>query len=121
MTGKCVEVEVFCLSGYMNVDYDDEFCCCYWCCRLFFLFFFFSSRRRHTRWNCDWSSDVCSSDLRDLRLGAGRPAPSRRSRSSWLLHAYERAIVVARVVELATPSGNDPAGKIGRASCRERV
>src|SRR6267143_2577827 len=30
-------------------------------------FFFFSSRRRHTRWNCDWSSDVCSSDLRDLR------------------------------------------------------
>src|SRR6267143_5456201 len=27
------------------------------------LFFFFSSRRRHTRWNCDWSSDVCSSDL----------------------------------------------------------
>src|SRR6266568_394699 len=26
-------------------------------------FFFFSSRRRHTIWNCDWSSDVCSSDL----------------------------------------------------------
>src|SRR5579862_3172881 len=25
--------------------------------------FFFSSRRRHTSWNCDWSSDVCSSDL----------------------------------------------------------
>src|SRR5437660_6721393 len=43
-------------------------------CRLFFLllmliegnvlFFFFSSRRRHTRWPRDWSSDVCSSDLR---------------------------------------------------------
>src|SRR6267143_3016144 len=30
---------------------------------LFIRFFFFSSRRRHTRWNCDWSSDVCSSDL----------------------------------------------------------
>src|SRR5438477_25907 len=29
--------------------------------------FFFSSRRRHTRLTCDWSSDVCSSDL-------GRPA-----------------------------------------------
>src|SRR5688572_31604357 len=28
--------------------------CCY---------FFFSSRRRHTRFDCDWSSDVCSSDL----------------------------------------------------------
>src|SRR2546430_11927791 len=25
-------------------------------------FFFFSSRRRHTRFDCDWSSDVCSSD-----------------------------------------------------------
>src|SRR5947207_13659109 len=28
--------------------------------------FFFSSRRRHTRSLCDWSSDVCSSDLLDL-------------------------------------------------------
>src|SRR2546430_12862496 len=25
--------------------------------------FFVSSRRRHTRFDCDWSSDVCSSDL----------------------------------------------------------
>src|SRR5690242_21099097 len=31
------------------------------------LFFFFSSRRRHTRLTCDWSSDVCSSDLRALK------------------------------------------------------
>src|SRR2546430_12043875 len=30
-----------------------------WCT----VFFFFSSRRRHTRFDCDWSSDVCSSDL----------------------------------------------------------
>src|SRR5690242_883883 len=30
---------------------------------LFSLVFFFSSRRRHTRLTCDWSSDVCSSDL----------------------------------------------------------
>src|SRR5882672_11776410 len=28
-----------------------------------YFFFFFSSRRRHTRSLCDWSSDVCSSDL----------------------------------------------------------
>src|SRR2546430_13295482 len=27
------------------------------------MLFFFSSRRRHTRFDCDWSSDVCSSDL----------------------------------------------------------
>src|SRR5882762_3636340 len=26
--------------------------------------FFFSSRRRHTRFKCDWSPDVCSSDLK---------------------------------------------------------
>src|SRR5205085_974935 len=47
-------------------------------------FFFFSSRRRHTRFDCDWSSDVCSSDLncggraakwRGRRYG---PRPPRR-------------------------------------------
>src|SRR2546427_8246182 len=31
-------------------------------------FFFFSSRRRHTRFDCDWSSDVCSSDLEQTAL-----------------------------------------------------
>src|SRR6201986_5602032 len=42
--------------------------------------FFFSSRSRHTRFKCDWSSDVCSSDLlhrlghRHRIVGAGRLA-----------------------------------------------
>src|SRR5689334_23642096 len=45
-----------------------------YCIFFFFFFFFFSSRRRHTRWNCDWSSDVCSSDL------APRPRPRRVER-----------------------------------------
>src|SRR6185369_4200668 len=31
-------------------------------------FFFFSSRRRHTRFKCDWSSDVCSSDLGEIDI-----------------------------------------------------
>src|SRR5690348_17482177 len=50
-------------------------------CGLLF-FFFFSSRRRHTRWTGDWSSDVCSSDLRPrsraLRPGElpGRQCPT---------------------------------------------
>src|SRR3712207_7185614 len=35
------------------------------------IIFFFSSRRRHTRYWRDWSSDVCSSDLRELRLALG--------------------------------------------------
>src|SRR5438034_528598 len=34
--------------------------------------FFFSSRRRHTRSLCDWSSDVCSSDL-SARSTCARP------------------------------------------------
>src|SRR5260221_10554406 len=38
---------------------------------LYFFVFFFSSRRRHTRSLCDWSSDVCSSDL------LKRSSPSR--------------------------------------------
>src|SRR3972149_2847601 len=33
---------------------------CPWALRGYFIFF--SSRRRHTRFDCDWSSDVCSSD-----------------------------------------------------------
>src|SRR2546430_6728253 len=46
-----------------------EFYAVVWCgdavCLILF-FFFFSSRRRHTRFDCDWSSDVCSSDLGNL-------------------------------------------------------
>src|SRR3712207_8893575 len=34
--------------------------------------FFFSSRRRHTRYWRDWSSDVCSSDLRVAGVVVGR-------------------------------------------------
>src|SRR2546426_7918397 len=47
--------------------------------------FFFSSRRRHTRLQGDWSSDVCSSDLRrarkERRGKAERRAAQRRSRA----------------------------------------
>src|SRR5476649_1873896 len=46
---------------------------------MFFLFFFFSSRRRHTRSLCDWSSDVCSSDLPESPgTSASRAADSFR-------------------------------------------
>src|SRR5256886_14259887 len=44
-------------------------------------FFFFSSRRRHTRFDCDWSSDVCSSDLvRGFRAPGPEPQSHRRFR-----------------------------------------
>src|SRR2546430_12403080 len=37
--------------------------------------FFFSCRRRHTIFDCDWSSDVCSSDLAAWPLHVGSQAP----------------------------------------------
>src|SRR5437899_6999168 len=48
------------------------------CVVLFILLFFFSSRRRHTRCLSDWSSDVCSSDLRPF----GWPGPSSNARGT---------------------------------------
>src|SRR2546430_13105145 len=52
-------------------------------------FFFFSSRRRHTRFDCDWSSDVCSSDLFDeaeaAYAEAGEMASAAGDRYSALL------------------------------------
>src|SRR5688572_1505083 len=50
-----------------------------------FFFFFFSSRRRHTRFDCDWSSDVCSSDL------IGRSDPTAHAEVLVLRAAAERA------------------------------
>src|SRR5438309_12083468 len=44
---------------------------------------FFSSRRRHTRWNCDWSSDVCSSDLSPRFGKRGRSSRTIASSGSW--------------------------------------
>src|SRR5260221_3557623 len=56
------------------------------------LVFFFSSRRRHTRSLCDWSSDVCSSDLRMFHVKDAEFLPSGRQGiyggySSWLERA----------------------------------
>src|SRR5436190_20065044 len=41
--------------------------------------FFFSSRRRHTRSLCDWSSDVCSSDLLSTTPQEPRPGSALAS------------------------------------------
>src|SRR5207237_7619804 len=85
------------------------------------IMFFFSSRRRHTRFKCDWSSDVCSSDLvavyvahvhRDRRIRGGPQAgPPDDKLVTGMRGGYER--VPSKVV-----SGGK---EIGRASCRERV
>src|SRR5713226_6463424 len=48
--------------------------------------FFFSSRRRHTRWTGDWSSDVCSSDLRPPAGDTRKPpaADLQTHRGFWI-------------------------------------
>src|SRR5256886_3339666 len=50
-------------------------------------FFFFSSRRRHTRFDCDWSSDVCSSDLRNASSASDCDSVSKRYRRFCALSA----------------------------------
>src|SRR5690242_21297508 len=45
--------------------------------------FFFSSRRRHTRLTCDWSSDVCSSDLAGASSGSAKRQISSAASNSW--------------------------------------
>src|SRR2546430_3666377 len=63
--------------------------------------FFFSSRRRHTRFDCDWSSDVCSSDL-DASAGfwlltatAGGVGTASSSISGWASPRSSAKFVVA--------------------------
>src|SRR6266480_5188455 len=50
------------------------------------MIFFFSSRRRHTRLTCDWSSDVCSSDLPTwvswTSFASAEPSPRANSSES---------------------------------------
>src|SRR5205085_9396750 len=88
---------------------------------LFFFFFFFSSRRRHTRFDCDWSSDVCSSDLHASRIqlcvfeSSGRKEIQRYDlpeRTDEIWHGYLPDAMPGLVYGFR---------EIGRASCRERV
>src|SRR2546430_8752995 len=87
--------------------------------------FFFSSRRRHTRFDCDWSSDVCSSDLdhwkakgldfsQILYQPAAPPTVARRCVRAQD-HGLEKALDQT-LISLCSE-----AIEIGRASCRERV
>src|SRR5699024_11437191 len=77
-------------------------------------FFFFSSRRRHTRSKRDWSSDVCSSDLRrGCEAGAFLAAAVGFSPAFLEELAIEAALAIPEFRLGA-------AEEIGRASCRER-
>src|SRR2546427_13202274 len=72
----------------------------------FFCFFFFSSRRRHTRFDCDWSSDVCSSDLLPGPRKARSTAPRKTSISS--SNGYSRDPADAHPHEGVSPGDRDP-------------
>src|SRR5699024_11822106 len=69
-----------------------------------YIYFFFSSRRRHTRSKRDWSSDVCSSDLRGFRIihsATGNLSEHTGQRFSALPAQHEklpgfRAVVIRR-------------------------
>src|SRR5256886_7433922 len=52
--------------------------------------FFFSSRRRHTRFDCDWSSDVCSSDLSWRRSESVRLCFDWRWTATWCWAPWPR-------------------------------
>src|SRR5690606_39751108 len=87
--------------------------------------FFFSSRRRHTRFSRDWSSDVCSSDLR--RAEEARKAYEEElARLERENDAYERAVERSRREREAANRAQQEyfaaqRRQIGRASCRESV
>src|SRR5947207_11819804 len=82
--------------------------------------FFFSSRRRHTRSLCDWSSDVCSSDLgRGRRQGAGAHGagygPNGRVCALTTSHAHHRMTTVREGASLEASTACPAAGAAGAA------
>src|SRR5438477_9580105 len=56
------------------------------------LAFFFSSTRRHTRLTCDWSSDVCSSDLHNLGVERVGVVPNLRVGDGGAVGAVEGGV-----------------------------
>src|SRR2546430_5619081 len=85
--------------------------------------FFFSSRRRHTRFDCDWSSDVCSSDLADAALAEHDAVVALGEdvfggHQEFVERGGHAALEEDRFFGASSALEQ---GEIGRASCRERV
>src|SRR6266542_2496560 len=83
-------------------------------------FFFFSSRRRHTRCYRDWSSDVCSSDLRTGAVLAAVSDP--RTAEAGGTPAFEERREPASISKLITTAaalraGLDPDAAIAQMTC----
>src|SRR5699024_11233690 len=92
----------------------------------FLYFFFCSSRRRHTRSKRDWSSDVCSSDLRSAHVWELAPGCrlTQGSHDEVIVDPNTQNIltIVSADHNIATANGRwvvIPHGTIGSASCSE--
>src|SRR5438034_1400096 len=98
------------------IDYYKMMSFVFYYLSLFFLFFvfFFSSRRRHTRSLCDWSSDVCSSDLSLPHKGGGNVVALIVATPTEYMRLAEKKLERAQRASVSFD-------EIGRASCRERV
>src|SRR5260221_10566428 len=89
--------------------------------------FFFSSRRRHTRSLCDWSSDVCSSDLLRRQLHLKQASVVGEFTGLLEMKLPPQGINVDLKVRMIPAKGKARGEErrfhveIGRASCRERV
>src|SRR3546814_7560776 len=87
------------------------------------LFFFFKQKTAYEMRISDWSSDVCSSDLRVQRRRAVGDADVRKVDRTFADDA--RRARRDRLVDEFVPVGrlalHRDEEKIGRASCRERV
>src|SRR5205809_3514833 len=80
--------------------------------------FFFSSRRRHTRCSRDWSSDVCSSDLKNRAPTVAAVVNTSSSDTPPLYFSKNLRRFWESLASIDSGSAQD---EIGRASCRERV
>src|SRR6266478_9195505 len=76
---------------------------------VYVFFFFFSSRRRHTRFDCDWSSDVCSSDLRVTVMRDGQVVATRMIGST--SEQELTRLMVGREVNLRVDKSNQKPGE----------
>src|SRR5438270_10664840 len=87
------------------------------------MFFFFSSRRRHTSFDCDWSSDVCSSDLemrRDERVIVMGEDVGIKGGVFKATDGLFKEFGEMRVIDTPLAESGIVGVEIGRASCRER-
>src|SRR2546430_10375900 len=82
--------------------------------------FFFSSRRRHTRFDCDWSSDVCSSDLAYLTNFTLEDFITRAGLEVKVNRKYYKLTRVDKTVQVSGARGQAADQKVEKYRSEER-